>query len=1177
MTENISTHILERFKETDEVHKIIDQTLKIHNDDILLETDLERLTVILDEYQEQPHLLDPFLEQFVTKLLDIVKSSSTQQAAFHQAFRYLYLFTKVRGYKQIIRLFSHDVSDLEFVLKLLHEQSPTEYQTWETRYILLLWLAIVCIIPFDLKKLDGASVSDDESVLNRVLKSALPYLNVFDKSKDAAAYLTAKFLTRPDVKSVKLPEFFNWALDVLPTADKSTMIGMHTITGVLATLALIFKHGRREDLLPHASRIFNFVEQLEVLDIQNTLIRKLAVKLVQRVGLVFLAPRVVSWRYMRGSRSLGENLQLGTVPTVEEKDEGKKNTNEEEFDIPEEVESVLEFLMTGLKDKDTIVRWSAAKGVGRITGRLPEELADEVVGSLLELFTFSELDGAWHGGCLALAELGRRGLLLPSRLPEVVPIVLKALTYDERRGSYSVGSHVRDAACYVCWSFARAYDPHQIKPFVLDIARALLLVTIFDREINCRRAASAAFQENVGRQGSFPHGIDIVTTADYFTVSNRTNCYISLSVFVAEFPEYTQALIDHLVAVKISHWDSAIRELTSHALHNLTAVAPVYMLETALPLLINQMQSIDICTKHGAILAVGEVVHALSEESRTKTNIPLVLNDSILNEVMGLVSKLKRTNQFRGYGGELMRKAVCRLIEKIASSDVKINDTSVLDDWLFVIVDTISHTAPTVRYTAITALPPFCQQYMTSSTHFKIDILVQSFCSKLKAPLKFDRMGFAQALGVLPNFMIESTFSEVVKELIETCKVSENKSNAGIYAEARWNAVEALLKICKTVGVTYEKLKIQDMYDCFFDGLKDYTMDSRGDVGAWVREASMTALVELTYMLVEEKTEHFTPDICEKIMCCLVQQASEKIDRTRVQAGKLLLQFIHHSPEIPYIKHKEELTQLLPNSMLSSLNWLAPDEGFEAITRLLHLKTYQYSILLGLTISAGGLTESLVRHSSDYLLAFLTKYQESETDLDVITENLLKIFQTHSKDDRVVIPMLRMLDIILSSGSLELYNDIQKSQKFPLKLLLSIKDEMKSCGEVKKILASINIFCGLLQFEGDVRTKSLQHVMMYLCHKYPRIRKATAEQLYTTFLTYDDILPAECADEVTIKLTDVAWDNPVDSLRPIRNEICGLLNIPPPKLKKNVSQTSSSSKEVDQLDSYKDLVTRHGF
>ena len=41
----------------------------------------------------------------------------------------------------------------------------------------------------------------------------------------------------------------------------------------------------------------------------NTLVRKLAVKLVQRLGLVFLPPRIAPWRYQRGFRSLLAGLQ----------------------------------------------------------------------------------------------------------------------------------------------------------------------------------------------------------------------------------------------------------------------------------------------------------------------------------------------------------------------------------------------------------------------------------------------------------------------------------------------------------------------------------------------------------------------------------------------------------------------------------------------------------------------------------------------------------------------------------------------------------------------------------------------------------------------------------------------------------------------------------------------------
>lgn len=166
------------------------------------------------------------------------------------------------------------------------------------------------------------------------------------------------------------------------------------------------------------------------------------------------------------------------------------------------MDGVIDNLLCGLKDvvlfiiyQDTNVRWSSAKGIGRITSRLPTlELADQILQGVIESFEDVDNENAWHGGCLALAELARRGLLLPERLETVVPVVIKALTYDIMRGNYSVGSNVRDAAAYVCWAFARAYSPDILKNYQLDIAKNLMVTSLYDREVNCRRAASAAYQ-----------------------------------------------------------------------------------------------------------------------------------------------------------------------------------------------------------------------------------------------------------------------------------------------------------------------------------------------------------------------------------------------------------------------------------------------------------------------------------------------------------------------------------------------------------------------------------------------------------------------------------------------------------------------------------------------------------
>ena len=109
--------------------------------------------------------------------------------------------------------------------------------------------------------------------------------------------------------------------------------------------------------------------------------------------------------------------------------------------------------MAGLSDKELYVRWSSAKGLGRITNRLRKSYAAQLVSLLCNRISTVALLACDHyalqGGCLALAELARRGLLLPERLDSVMPIVHKSLNYDEKLGHQTYGHIVRDAACYV--------------------------------------------------------------------------------------------------------------------------------------------------------------------------------------------------------------------------------------------------------------------------------------------------------------------------------------------------------------------------------------------------------------------------------------------------------------------------------------------------------------------------------------------------------------------------------------------------------------------------------------------------------------------------------------------------------------------------------------------------------
>uniref|UniRef100_A0A8C1VPH2 Tubulin-specific chaperone D n=1 Tax=Cyprinus carpio TaxID=7962 RepID=A0A8C1VPH2_CYPCA len=1123
--------LLSEFSEKGEARALINSLPDIHHDPVSREATIEKFVG-----KTVCHVYDS--EWMLNILLEMIRNEKSPPLMVHLCFKFLYIISKVRGYKIFMQLFPHEVSDVLPVLDLLCRQDPKDTETWETRYILLLWLSMTCLIPFDLSRLDGHLSTDPglnrESIMDRILAVAKSFLRVSDKSRDAASVLVSKFVTRPDVKLKRLGDFLDWCLTTISQTSEITMEGTVTLDGALQSLAQLFKHGKRDDFLQYAPTVLQCLNQKRIAESNQATLRKLGVKVVQRLGLTFLKPRLAKWRYQRGSRSLAVNLAQSSVTGSVEatKTDLESVSQEEDYDIPEDVENIIEQLLVGLKDKETIVRWSSAKGIGRVTGRLPKQLADEVVESVLECFSFQETDNAWHGGCLAFAELGRRGLLLPSRLSDVVPLIIRALTYDEKRGACSLGSNVRDAACYVCWAFARAYEPSELKPYVNQIASALVIATVFDRNITCRKAASVNI---LSPQGTFPHGIDIVTAADYFTVGNVNNCYLTISVYIAGFEEYTKSLIDHLVHMKVNHWDGVIRELATKALHNLTAQAPEYMANTVLPQLLPMATGMDLHRRHGAILACAEITHALYEIATQKNSwVTDFLSSDTIEGLKNIHQKVCRIS--------LVCVCVfCGLIEKLSLSKMPFKDDPVISE----------STKP--LYISLAAL---CRQYYqvepgVANVEMQ-DQLVSQYLSALMSPEVMTRCGCALALGSLPPFMIRGKLQKILPGLQAACKVVQKAESQ---TEARRDAATAM--VCVAVGVCAQgspdrvlcEGNIRPVYEALLGCMNDYSMDSRGDVGAWVRAAAMSSLMDVTLLVVASAPELLSSDLVQRMMCCLVQQAAEKIDRYRAHAGTVFLRLLHSTdPAVPHIPHREELLSIFPPETGNSLNWNAASQAFPHITQLLRLHQYQYHTLLGLTVSVGGLTESTVRYSSQSLFEYLKGIQQDATVLQQFGDTLLCIFRDNLRNDRVSVPLLKMVDQILANGCFELFTS-EESHPFCVELLALCKEEIKKSKDVQKLLSCVAVFCGMVQFKGDVRQKVLVQLLMLLCHPFPVIRKTTASQVYEMFLTYDDVIDDEqVLADVMASLSDTNWESDIATVRTHRNQLCDWLGLPRPIL-----------------------------
>lgn len=706
---------------------------------------LSALESVLQRYQEQAYLLDPFLERLVVPVAQAMRTQVLRNSCMSMVpvARLLYMYTKVRGYKVVSRFLPHQVRDIPLLLDVLEGfESPT----WECLYVLLLWLSSIVLVPFPLHR-------GTPSPSERIHCLSLGFLSRPGKERDAASIVLGRLYTRHESEFL-----FTMFLQEAEKASAS-----FAPTGILQTLCVVVKHADASLVRTHYEAIVSAMAHLRTVDTHNMLVDRYAIKLEGRLAMY--DPR----------------------------------------------DSHVDALLHALAHPDSRVRYNAAKGTARVASRLSHAFRAQILEALLTMLSehillrtipdglheqgaFSEptsealrcvdLHGVseytWHGVFLALAECIRR-----AAVPVDVRLVywtLTGLVFDVRRATGSTGTSVRDACCYVLWSLARTREaPHAL---ALPIARRLIIAATLDRDVAVRRAASAAFQEWVGR-ATVPRGIDILRSADFAAVGTRRHAYLICAPFVAQFDTYRSGLVAYAERSLLSHWDSAVRILGAQALARMLAgrdAAPV------VHRLCHRSASHDTDVAHGALVTLAHLVcdhpHLAQEACRAALSTsPAVWHApggaSILASACHVVSLAPvptDTAPLSLLWNEAVLRPEVEVQDMVVASIQAFRDRSFVHDLVRLWLDTWS------------SLPPETQ-CVAAKVFGVVDVCANERCERL-------------------------------------CDVLTSGT-----VEARCAAAHSL-----------SMLPTHRVVPALRAGLHDMTTDARGDVGSWVRMACIESL-----------------------------------------------------------------------------------------------------------------------------------------------------------------------------------------------------------------------------------------------------------------------------------------------------------------------------------------------
>lgn len=599
----------------------------------------------------------------------------------------LYTLCKIRGEKVICRFLSNEPKWLDPILDSfqawnqfgtpIHED-PTNFHgpmIWEERFIALLWLSHLMLTPFDLVSVSSTGLEDflvediklppeTPAVARRVIQLCTRHMSLASRERDAAIRLLVRLTLRPDMRDICLLEsLLQWALlSLVPQSAVSERKPVYYYIGILSFLGGVIASADNYIIAPFLVEIFEKIQSITAEEtsvsreiFSSALARKRIIKILRSTTLQALL----------ADSSASPSNPFGLLDNM--------------------LEDVIDQLLIFLGDKDTPVRFSASKALSVIAAKLDPSLAaritEAVIDGLEEDAFWEEMKGGsslysqdnkgpstltrnltavnplrWQGLVLTLSHLIYRRSPPVEQLAEILKALMIALRFEQRSSiGTSIGTSVRDAACFGMWALARRYTTNELLSVntssvhptsnsgdggsVLQlISNEVLLAATLDPSGNIRRGASAALQEMIGRHpDTIREGIALVQTVDYHAVALRSKALLEVAVGASRLDEsYRCLIVDGLLDWRgIGSADSQSRRFAATAVGLLCTTHSVLYMETIL----GQVQAMlkilhprQVEERHGLLLSLAAIV----VESRRKRMVENGPNSTYLESFSGL-------------------------------------------------------------------------------------------------------------------------------------------------------------------------------------------------------------------------------------------------------------------------------------------------------------------------------------------------------------------------------------------------------------------------------------------------------------------------------------------------------------------------------------------------------------